>query len=432
MVLMAEQDYYEVLGVSRDATPEEIRSAFRKQALKWHPDRNPGNPEAEAKFKLAAEAYEVLSDPEKRRRYDQFGRAGLRGGDVHHFTDIRDIFSAFSDIFGGGLFGSFFEEVHPGGARRGQHLKIQVELSLEEVASGVRKTVEIARRLGAKVHHFRWEDDFAQARNASLRYATGDWIFWMDADDRLESREALKLKGLTKSSPPNCYFLCQVVSTEFNGMRTEFLQLRCFPNLPGVRFENPVHEQVAYSLDRLGLRPVTTGVRINHLGYSHPEEYRRKVERNLRILQKPYFKKPCQPLLHSAFSQTSYLDLTQKSHSDQSVFRYSCCCVQFIQTKHTDLQQVLGTNNIFLRFHTKYQSEQNQIKEKNPDSMKVRLSHLMPLHILKPFTAFKHSPLTINNSPFPIHYPCLCSLWTGSRICKNFCNNNRPYPASSH
>ncbi len=153
-------------------------------------------------------------------------------------------------------------------------------------------TVRIARRLGAKVFHFPWRDDFAEARNFSLSHATGDWIFWMDADDRLESREALKLKGLAKSSPPNCYFLCQVVSTEFNGMRTEFLQLRCFPNLPGVRFENPVHEQVAYSLDRLGLRPVTTGVRINHLGYSHPEEYRRKVERNLRILQKQVERNP--------------------------------------------------------------------------------------------------------------------------------------------
>ncbi len=154
------------------------------------------------------------------------------------------------------------------------------------------KTVEIARRLGAKVHHFTWEDDFAQARNASLRYATGDWIFWMDADDRLARGEAIKLGRLAKSSPPDSYFLCRVLSTEPNGVKTEFLQLRLFPKLPGVRFKNPVHEQVAYSLDRLGLLPRISSVTINHLGYSNPEEYNRKVERNLKILQSRVEKTP--------------------------------------------------------------------------------------------------------------------------------------------
>lgn len=153
------------------------------------------------------------------------------------------------------------------------------------------KTTEIARRLGAKVHQFPWEDDFAEARNVSLQYATGDWIFWMDADDRLARGEAIKLKRLAKSSPPDSYFLCRVVSTE-NGMKTEFFQLRLFPKLPGVRFENPVHEQVCYSLDRLGLKPKVTSIRINHLGYSNPEEYTRKVERNLKILQMQVEKSP--------------------------------------------------------------------------------------------------------------------------------------------
>jgi len=143
---MAEQDYYDVLGVSRDAGIEEIRSTFRRLALKWHPDRNPDNPDAEAKFKEAAEAYEILSDPEKRRRYDQFGKAGLRGGDVHHFTDLHDIFSAFSDIFSGGLFGSFFGGGQGGGPGRGQHLKIQIEVSLEDVATGVKKAISLTRR----------------------------------------------------------------------------------------------------------------------------------------------------------------------------------------------------------------------------------------------------------------------------------------------
>ena len=143
---MPEQDYYQVLGVSREASAEEIRSTFRRLALKWHPDRNPNNPEAEAKFKEAAEAYEVLSDPEKRSRYDRFGKEGLRATDFRQFTDFEDIFSAFSDIFSGGLFESFFGGGRAGGARRGQHLKIEIQLSLEEVASGVKKEIELTRR----------------------------------------------------------------------------------------------------------------------------------------------------------------------------------------------------------------------------------------------------------------------------------------------
>ncbi len=154
------------------------------------------------------------------------------------------------------------------------------------------RTVQIAHRLGAKVHYLPWEGDFAEARNASLKYARGDWVFWMDADDRLARGEAIKLRMLAKSSPLDSYFLCKVVSTESNGVKTEFLQLRLFPKLPEVKFENPVHEQVAYSLDRLGLKPKVSSVTVHHLGYSNPEEYTRKVERNLRILQKQVERSP--------------------------------------------------------------------------------------------------------------------------------------------
>ena len=148
---MAKRDYYEIIGVPRSANPDEIKKAYRKLALKYHPDRNPNNKEAEEKFKEAAEAYEVLSDNTKRQRYDQYGQEGLRGTDFHGFNDINDVFSAFSDIFGGGAGGSVFEEVFSGGrgGRRtrvgqpGSDLKIRLSLTLEEIASGVEKKLKI-------------------------------------------------------------------------------------------------------------------------------------------------------------------------------------------------------------------------------------------------------------------------------------------------
>src|SRR5512142_102721 len=106
---MANQDYYKVLGVERNASQDEIKKAYRKLALQYHPDRNPGNKEAEEKFKEAAEAYEVLGDADKRQRYDRFGPEGLRGStDFRHFDNMNDIFSTFSDIFAGG---SIFDEM---------------------------------------------------------------------------------------------------------------------------------------------------------------------------------------------------------------------------------------------------------------------------------------------------------------------------------
>ena len=127
---MAEKrDYYEVLGVSKNATPEELKKAYRKLALQYHPDRNPGDKEAEEKFKEAAEAYEVLSNPEKRQRYDQFGFAGMSGagGYEGQGMSMDDIFSHFGDIFAdfglGNIFGGGFGSSGFGGSRSGSGIK---------------------------------------------------------------------------------------------------------------------------------------------------------------------------------------------------------------------------------------------------------------------------------------------------------------------
>jgi molecular chaperone DnaJ len=151
---MAKQDYYQVLGVARNATAEEIKKAYRKLALQYHPDRNPGNKQAEEKFKEAAEAYEVLGDQAKRQRYDQYGHEGIRGTDFRPFTDVNDIFSTFSDIFGGGFGGSIFDDMFGTGGRTrargsaasaGSDLKIRLKLPLEEIASGVEKKLKIKK-----------------------------------------------------------------------------------------------------------------------------------------------------------------------------------------------------------------------------------------------------------------------------------------------
>ena len=152
---MAKRDYYEVLGVQKHSTEIEIKTSYRKLAMKYHPDRNPGDTEAEEKFKEAAEAYEVLSDPNKRARYDQFGHAGMRGsGFDQGFGNVNDIFSHFSDIFGGG---SIFDEIFGSGGQRrhsgrhkqpgiqGNDLRINLKLTLEEIAVGVEKTLKVKR-----------------------------------------------------------------------------------------------------------------------------------------------------------------------------------------------------------------------------------------------------------------------------------------------
>ncbi len=143
---MAKRDYYEILGVSRNSSEEEIKKAYRKLAIKYHPDKNPGDKEAEEKFKEAAEAYEVLSNPDKRARYDRFGHQGMDGFGGGGMN-MEDIFSQFSDIFGGG---SPFSDFFGGGSsrqqvKRGTNLRIKLKLNLEEVAEGVEKKIKVKR-----------------------------------------------------------------------------------------------------------------------------------------------------------------------------------------------------------------------------------------------------------------------------------------------
>jgi molecular chaperone DnaJ len=152
---MAKRDYYEVLGVGKDADDSAIKKAYRKLAIKYHPDKNPDNKEAEEKFKEAAEAYEVLSDEQKRARYDRYGHAGVNGQGGAGFggggMTMEDIFQQFGDIFGEG--GSPFESFFTGGrggrtrgrGQKGENLRIKVALSLEEIASGVKKKIKVKK-----------------------------------------------------------------------------------------------------------------------------------------------------------------------------------------------------------------------------------------------------------------------------------------------
>ncbi len=148
---MAKRDYYEVLEVSKNANEDEIKKAYRKLAIKYHPDKNPDDKKAEDKFKEAAEAYEVLSNPEKRQRYNQFGHQGMSGagGFGGGGMNMDDIFSQFSDIFGGG-FGGF----GGGGSRqrvnKGSNLRIKIKLNLNEVANGVEKKIKVNKFVSCK------------------------------------------------------------------------------------------------------------------------------------------------------------------------------------------------------------------------------------------------------------------------------------------
>ena len=139
---MIEKDYYEILGVGRTASQEEIKKAYRKMALKYHPDRNPDNKEAEDKFKEASEAYEVLSDPEKRQIYDQFGHEGLKGTGFTGFRGFEDVFASFGDIFG--EFFGFGGRTNTGPSQ-GDDLRYDLEISFEEAAFGKEVDLEIPR-----------------------------------------------------------------------------------------------------------------------------------------------------------------------------------------------------------------------------------------------------------------------------------------------
>lgn len=148
---MSKRDYYEILEVSKSASADELKKAYRKMAIKYHPDKNPGDKAAEDKFKEAAEAYEVLSDPQKKARYDQYGHSGMAGshagGGFGGGHSMDDIFSQFGDIFGGAFGGGGFGGGGRGGRRvaRGSNLRIKVKLTLEEIATGVEKKLKVAK-----------------------------------------------------------------------------------------------------------------------------------------------------------------------------------------------------------------------------------------------------------------------------------------------
>ncbi len=181
---MGKRDYYEVLGVSKSATDEEIKKAYRKLAIKYHPDKNPGDKEAEEKFKEAAEAYDVLSKPDKRARYDQYGHAGVNGaGGAGGFSggfSMDDIFSQFGDIFGGHFggfsgFGGFGGSSSRGGRRvsRGSDIRIRVKLSLKDIMHGVEKKIKINKMVQCDKCHGRGAESEADIKTCDYCKGTG-------------------------------------------------------------------------------------------------------------------------------------------------------------------------------------------------------------------------------------------------------------------
>lgn len=161
---MAKRDYYEILGVAKGAASDEIKKAYRKVAMQYHPDRNPGDKAAEEKFKEAAEAYEILSDADKRVQYDRFGHAGVSGNGrgFGGGQNMEDIFSQFGDIFGEDIFGSFFGGGGGGGrgrggqrarGTRGSNLRIKLKLNYEEIAKGVTKNIKVKKYVGCNTCH---------------------------------------------------------------------------------------------------------------------------------------------------------------------------------------------------------------------------------------------------------------------------------------
>ena len=175
------RDYYEVLGVSRSATADELKKAYRKVAMQHHPDRNPGDKAAEEKFKEAAEAYEVLSDPQKKSQYDRFGHAGVgnnRGGGFGGGggMNMDDIFSQFGDVFGDDIFGSFF-----GGARsrgrstgtRGSNLRVKIKLNYEEMANGATKTIKVKKYVNCNTCHGSGAKDKGSVQTCSVCGGSG-------------------------------------------------------------------------------------------------------------------------------------------------------------------------------------------------------------------------------------------------------------------
>ena len=180
---MAKRDYYEILGVPKNASKDDLKKAYRKLAMQYHPDRNPEDKESEEKFKEAAEAYEILSDDDKKARYDRFGHEGVRGSGFgsQGFTDVNDIFSHFSDIFGGsGIFDDFF-----GGNQRtrgrkrsggtpGADLRVTLKLTLEEISSGTSKKIKLKKYVKCDTCNGTGADGATSTKQCTQCHGTGE------------------------------------------------------------------------------------------------------------------------------------------------------------------------------------------------------------------------------------------------------------------
>lgn len=200
---MEKRDYYEVLGVSKTANDKEIKAAYRKKAIQYHPDKNPGNKEAEDKFKEAAEAYEVLSNPEKRARYDQFGHAGVGGAAGNGgpfgggFSSMDDIFSMFGDIFGGhmGGFGGGFGGGQTQRQHRGSDLRVKVKLNLKEISTGVEKKFKLKKYVPCSHCHGTGAEGNSGSETCPTCKGTGSVI---------RVQETILGKMQTRTTCPNC------------------------------------------------------------------------------------------------------------------------------------------------------------------------------------------------------------------------------------
>lgn len=178
---MAKRDYYEVLGVSKGASADEIKKAYRKIAMQYHPDRNPGDAAAEEKFKEAAEAYDVLSDADKKARYDRFGHAGMGGASSGGYGGggmrMEDIFQNFGDIFGDDMFGSFFggggRSSGPRRGTRGANLRVKLKLNYSEIANGVNKKIKVKKYVGCNTCNGSGAKDSASVQTCSTCGGSG-------------------------------------------------------------------------------------------------------------------------------------------------------------------------------------------------------------------------------------------------------------------
>ncbi len=175
---MAKKDYYEILDLKRNATQAEIKSAYRKKALQYHPDKNPGDPSAEEKFKEAAQAYEILGNEQKRARYDQYGHAGVEsgaGGFGGGGMTMEDIFSHFGDIFGGGFggFGGFSGGTRGRRVNKGSNLRVKVKLNLKDIAHGVEKKIKVNKYIACKPCDGTGASNGSAFSNCSTCHGTG-------------------------------------------------------------------------------------------------------------------------------------------------------------------------------------------------------------------------------------------------------------------